>query len=285
MPLRIVDTSYIKRSWLDVAYAAESPTQKLDIYLPKRGKGPFPVIVSIHGGAFKKGDKRDNQVLPMLAGVERGYAVVSVNYRLSGEAVFPANLYDVKAAVRFLRAHAAEYCLDSAHIAAWGGSAGGNLSALLGLSADRELVEDVVTVGESCAVQAVVDWFGPTEFSRMDEQLRIAGFDTTTHSAADSPESLVLGEKLSEIPELVRAASPLTYVSKDAPPFLIQHGDRDAIVPMGQSWLLYEALHSVVPAGQVTFELLQGASHGDAMFETARNVERVFAFLDPYLKK
>ena len=114
----------IKNKFLDIAYADKSKAEKLDIYLPNEGKGPFPVIIFIHGGAFMFGDKADDQVNPALEGVKRGYAVVSVNYRMSGEAVFPAAIQDVKAAIRFVRANAAKYHLDPKRIASFGNSAG-----------------------------------------------------------------------------------------------------------------------------------------------------------------
>ena len=122
------NTDHIKRKFLDIPYASLSPAQKLDIYLPDDSAGPFPVIVSIHGGAFMGCDKADMQVLPMLEGLKRGYAVVAVNYRLSWEAIFPALVQDVKAAMRWIRAHAQRYLLDPNKIAAWGGSAGAYLS-------------------------------------------------------------------------------------------------------------------------------------------------------------
>ena len=119
-------------TYSDVAYAAKSPAQKLDIYLPSGGTKPYPVIVTVHGGAFSMGDKADGQQTPMLAALDRGYVVVSVNYRLSAEATYPAAVQDVKAAIRFLRANAAEYGLDPGRIAAWGDSAGGYLAAMAG---------------------------------------------------------------------------------------------------------------------------------------------------------
>ena len=106
------NTDHIKRKWLDIAYASLSPAQKLDIYLPDEGDGPFPVIVSVHGGAFKFGDKADGQLTPMLEGLKRGYAVVSINYRMSGEALFPKNIHDVKAAIRWVRANAKQYSFN-----------------------------------------------------------------------------------------------------------------------------------------------------------------------------
>jgi len=209
------DTAHIRRKYLDIPYATRSAAQKLDIYLPERGTGPFPVIVSIHGGAFMGCDKSDAQVQPMLRGLERGYAVVAVNYRLSWEARFPAMVHDVKAAVRWIRANAPGYGFDPLRIAAWGGSAGGYLAAMLGTSAGVPELEDL-TLGNpthSSAVQAVVAWYAPTDFLQMDAQLIEAGMPPAPgerHNGANSPESLLLGEQITRIPERVRAANPET---------------------------------------------------------------------------
>ena len=168
---QVVNVDHITRKWQDIAYADQSPAQKLDIYLPETGDGPFPVILSIHGGAFSGGDKRDGQVTPMLEGLKRGYAVVSINYRLSGESIWPAQINDCKAAVRWIRANAGHYKLAADKIAAWGGSAGGHLSAMLGTSGDVAALEDLSqgNAQQSSRVQVVVDWFGPTNFLTMDE--------------------------------------------------------------------------------------------------------------------
>jgi acetyl esterase/lipase len=159
-------TDQIARKMFDLSYASLSPAQKLDIYWLTEGNGPFPVIVSIHGGAFMGGDKRDIQVTPMLEGLKRGYAVVSVNYRMSGEAKFPALIQDVKAAIRWIRANAARFMLDPEKIATWGGSAGGYLSLLAGVSSGVPDLEDLSLKNpeQPCHLQAVVDWFGPTDF-------------------------------------------------------------------------------------------------------------------------
>ena len=275
----------ITRKWLDVAYASDSGAQKLDIYLPEAGEGPFPVILSIHGGAFKMGDKRDFQLRPMLEGLKRGYAVVGINYRLSGEALFPANIYDVKAAVRFLKANAEQFKLNPNKMVAWGGSAGGYLSTLLGTSASFAL-EDL-SMGneqEDCKVQAVVDWFGPTDFLKMDEQLKEDNLGPQDHNDADSPESLVLGAQITTIPKKVKEANPITYITKEVPPFFIQHGTVDNLVPNGQSKLLYEALVEAGHKAQTTFEYIEGAGHGGPQFETKENLDKVFQFIDTYLK-
>ncbi len=285
----IANTDYIKRKWLDIPYASISPTQKLDIYLPEEGEGPFPVIMSVHGGAFMGGDKGDIQVVPMLAGLKRGYAVVSINYRLSGEAIFPANIQDVKAGIRWIRANAQKYKLDRDKIAAWGGSAGANLSSLAGTSAGIKEFEnpELGNIEQSSALKAVVAWFGPTNFLRMDEQLAETGLeplDEYKHSGADSPESLVLGKKITKIPELVMAANPETYITPYMPPFYLQHGTKDSIVPALQSVYFAFKIEKIAGKEKVVLELLDGAEHADKAFETAENINKVLNFLDKYMK-
>lgn len=283
------NTDHIERKFLDIPYASLSQAQKLDIYLPDESEGPFPVIVWIHGGAFMGCDKADLQVLPSLEGLKRGYAIVAINYRMSGEARFPALVHDAKAAVRWIRANARTYHFDPSRIAAWGGSAGAYLALMLGTTVGVNKLEDL-TMGnpdQPSTVQAVVDWFGPSDFLKMDEQLEESGLRPLPgmdHSGADSPESLILGRKITEIPEEVRAANPLTYIQPKAPPFLIQHGTRDATVPVQQSLVAAAALRAVLGDDMVTLELLEEAGHADPRFETGENVARVLDFLDKRLE-
>jgi len=283
------NTGHIQRKFLDIPYAGLSPAQKLDIYLPDEEGSLSPVILSIHGGAFMGCDKSDAQVMPMLEGLKRGYAVVALNYRLSWEAQFPALVHDVKAAVRWVRANARKYHFDTYKIASWGGSAGGYLSSMLGTSAGIPELEDL-SLGnpdQPCDVQAVVDWFGPTNFLKMDEQLAASGLlppPGFRHSEANSPESLLLGEMITGIPELVAAANPESYIRPGAPPFLIQHGTRDPVVPVQQSIGFAAKLRGVLGEDRVILELLEGAEHADEMFETPANVSRVLDFLDSHLK-
>jgi acetyl esterase/lipase len=283
------NTDHISRKILNIPYASMSPAQKLDIYLPDGEGRLFPVILSIHGGAFMGCDKSDAQVMPMLEGLKRGYAVVALNYRLSWEAQFPALVQDAKAAVRWVRANAQKFDFDPEKIAAWGGSAGGYLSSILGTSAGIPELEDLAlgNPDQPCSVQAVVDWFGPTDFLKMDEQLAASGMlppPGLRHSEADSPESLLLGEVITKIPERVAAANPESYIRSGAPPFLIQHGTRDPIVPVQQSIEFAAKLRSVIGEDRVILELLEGAEHADEMFESPTNVTRVLDFLDSHLK-
>ncbi len=282
----LVDVSNIKRKWLDIPYANLSQAEKLDIYLPDEGDGPFPVIISIHGGAFMFGDKADGQLNPILNGLNHGYAIVSINYRMSGEAIFPANIKDVKAAIRWVKANAAKYKFSPKRIALWGGSAGGNLAALAGTSGDIKELEDMSmgNANQSSRVMAVVDWFGPTNFLLMDEQLTKTGNGKPDHSEANSPESKVLGQKITTSPAKVKRANPETYITKDDPPFLIEHGTKDQIVPTQQSVMFYEKLEKVLGKEKAILHLLKGAQHGGKEFETTENLQIVFSFLDKILK-
>jgi acetyl esterase/lipase len=281
-----VDNSHIRRKWLDLAYAGVSPAQRLDVYLPNTGEGPFPVFVYVHGGAFAIGDKAHDQTGPYFMGLDYGYAVVAINYRLSGEAIFPAAVEDVKAAIRWLRAHGADYELDVSRIVAGGQSAGGNLAAMAGMTRGLGLFDDP-TLGNaehSSDVQAVVDQFGPTDFLKMDEQLAAAGLGPCDHDQEDSPESRYLGRRITEVPERVRLANPISHIHRGIPPILIQHGTADCLVPVQQSVDFARAIAERVNSSRVVLDLVEDGVHADAAFGTPENVDRVFTFLDHYLK-
>ncbi len=286
--LEKADVTSIKTKYLDIPYATESESQKLDIYLPDEGDGPFPVLISIHGGGFESGDKGDRQVEPMLKGLERNYTVVSINYRLSGEAVWPSQIYDCKAAVRWLRANADAYKLNPDKIAVWGGSAGGHLSAMLGTTGGVSQLEDL-SLGNpeySSRIQAVVNWFGPTNFIKMDDQLKESAVENPMrHSIPSSPESRLLGKNIIQVPELVKQADPTTWVSFDDTPFLIQHGTEDNLVPYQGSVILARKLGKAVGHSNVGLELFPNTGHGNGpAFYTKENMNKIFSFLDKHLK-
>ncbi len=283
------NTDNIKRKYLDIPYANLSRAQKLDIYLPDKGEGPFPVIIWIHGGAFMGCDKGDLQVLPSLESLKRGYAVVAINYRPSLEAKYPAQVYDSKAAVRWVRANTQRYHFNPSRIAAWGSSSGAYLAIMLGTSSGVATLEDL-TMGnpdKPSNVQAVVAWFGPTDFLKMDEQLAESGLNSPPgmeHNGKHSPESMLFGHKITEIPEKVEAANPITYIRENTPPFFIQHGTKDAVVPVQQSIGLTAKLKEVLENRLVQLELIEEAEHADPKFETPENVNKVLIFLDKHLK-
>ncbi len=246
--------------------------QQLDLYVPKQASGPLPVIVWVHGGAWLAGSKDGGG--PALPFVRRGYAVASINYRLSQHAKFPAQIEDCKAAIRWLRANAKTYNLDPHHFAAWGASAGGHLVALLGTSGDvKDLEGSDGPLDQSSRVQAVVDWFGPSDVTQ------IGG----SHDRPDSPEAKLLGGPVRDNLEKAARANPITYVSKDDPPFLIMHGDQDRVVPFSQSELLLDALKKADV--DATFKPINGAGHGGREFSSEENRKLVEEFFDKHLKK
>jgi acetyl esterase/lipase len=253
----------------------------LDLYLPEPSSQPIPLVIWIHGGAWRSGDKSwCDEVMPLLA---HGYAIASIDYRLSQEALFPAQICDVKAAVRWLRLHAADWNLDPKRFAAAGSSAGGHLAVLLGASfyyRDWDLITAYTEAAPpeiSSAVQAVVDWFGPVDFSRMNDTP-----GSLNHLAPDSPEAQLIGGAVQEYPERASGASPITYVYPGYPPFLLLHGDHDRTVIPEQSILLFEALRKW--ACPVEFSLIPGEGHG---FEGANYqfaLSKTSAFLQEKLR-
>ena len=268
----------------DLAYAAASPSQRLDLYLPK-GPGAFPVIIFIHGGAFKFGDKAG--LGPGFRhGLETsnaaGFAFASINYRMSGEARFPAAVQDAKAALRYLRAHAARYRLDPAKIALWGQSAGGNIALLAGMSSGAALFDDPASPLRQVPdrVSAIVSMYGPTDFLQMDAQLKALGCPASArnHSKAGSPESLWLGKQITLIPGIAASSNPLTYAGNAAPPMLLQHGTADCIVPMLQSRILADRVNALAP-GRAVLQFREGAAHADSAFDSPANLAVVTAFL------
>ena len=258
----------------DIAYITDGhERQKLDLYVPNEGEN-LPLIIWVHGGAWRGGNKERYAPMEYL---KTGYAGASINYRLSQHAIFPAQIEDVKAAVRWLRANAETYRLNPNRFAAWGASAGGHLVAMLGTTGDIKEFEVGENLEVSSRVQAVVDYFGPTDFLQMDAQ-RLP--DGLVHDAPDSPESKLVGGPIQEYKDRVARANPITYVSKDDPPILIIHGDRDKLVPYQQSVLLKDALEKVgVP---VTLYNVVGEGHGG--FKDPKVPELTKAFLEKHLK-
>ncbi len=258
----------------DQAYVTDGhERQKLDLYLPKADV-KLPLIIWVHGGAWLSGSK--DRVVP-LGYLAEGYAVASINYRLSQHAIFPAQIEDCKAAVRWLRAHAQEYNLEPDRFGVWGESAGGHLVSLLGTTGDVNEFDVGENLAFSSRVQAVVDCFGPTDFLQMDAHRLANGM---VHDPADSPESELVGGAIQENKDKVAWANPVTYVTAGDAPFLIIHGDVDPIVPHHQSELLEAVLKKAsVP---VSFYTVKGGGHGG--FRDPRVSQLTREFLARHLK-
>jgi acetyl esterase/lipase len=256
----------------DVEYVKDGhERQKLDLYIPEDPVGPLPLVVWIHGGGWQAGSKERTPALPL---VTKGYVVASINYRLSQHAVFPAQVEDCKAAIRWLRANAKTHKIDPERIAVWGGSAGGHLVALLGTTAHvKELEGKSGNLDQSSRVQAVIDWYGPTDFLHMGDKV----------NDPKSPVFKLLGGTVTDKKELTALASPVTHVTKEAAPLLIMHGDQDPAVPFSQSEILAEALKK---AGvEVTLKKLEGAKHGGPEFTNSESRKLIEDFLEKHLKK
>ena len=268
---------------------------KLDLYLPGEPiRRPIPVIVFLHGGGWSGGTRTTGPDFGRYFARD-GFAMASIEYRLTPSITFPANVEDVRTAVRWLKANAAAHALDAERICLWGTSAGGHLAAVAGL-APRGMFEGTDNLTYTSSVRCVLDAYGPTRFDVMDAQTaeeranlqpavitinigggargagRAAGAPgggvaadgrggrgSVPHDDPASPESRLLGAAVQTVPDRVHAASPMTYIGKDAPPFLIMHGLADASVPHGQSVLLYDALKSA--GHEVTLRLIDGLPH------------------------
>jgi acetyl esterase/lipase len=258
----------------DLAYGVHA-SQRLDLYMPHLDGGPAPLVVWIHGGGWQNGDKFPMNATFLRSLRDAGFAVASINYRLTADAAYPAQIHDCKAAIRWLRAHAGELAIDPARFGTWGSSAGGHLSALVGTTCDSPEHEGTVggNLGQSSCVQAVADYFGPTDMCSMG----------TWHNECDSPESLLIDGCLGEVcaslanpPDPAAAwralsASPLLHVSDDDPPFHIAHGTADMTVPVAQSEALHEALLAAGVAA--TFRTVAGAGHGLPLSEVPPVIE------------
>lgn len=238
----------------------------LDLYVPAEGTGSGAAIVYVHGGGWAVGTRRrfgraflSWSPTPLDRLAQHGFVVATVDYRLSGEARFPAQLHDVKAAVRWLRGNAAALSVDPTRIIAWGESAGGHLAVLAGLTSGDASLEGAVGdhLDQSSAVCGVVDWYGPMNLLSLSAQ-HSAGSDKRPDDAA-SWESTMVGAPLQAEPERSRAASPITYVHAGAPPIQIHHGTVDAQVPFAQSVEFAEALRAA--GGDVELVVVEGSDH------------------------
>jgi acetyl esterase/lipase len=268
----------------DIEYCSQSEAQKLDIYLPSHVSGPYPVIVWLHPGGYTRGDK--NMVEPVIDDIlGRGYAVASANYRLADEACFPAQIFDAKAAVRWIRANSATYNFNRETIAAWGVSAGSTLAALLGTSTRVAELEDLSmgNINESSHVNAVVAVIGPMDFLQIDSQLVRLGYGPI-HDDLISGLSRLIGGSPTQFPEKCREINPATYLTIDCPPFYLQHGTADHLVPYLQSVNFAEILIDTIGQKKVVLNLLEDVDHFNAEHNSPANIRKALDFLDRYLK-
>lgn len=260
----------------DLAYVPDGHLrQKLDLYVPEEPKGPL--LVWIHGGGWAAGSKDEAQGLQML---DQGYAVASVGYRFSQDALFPAQIQDCKAAIRWLRAHAKEYGYDPQRIAVWGASAGGHLTALLATTSGTKEFDVGGNLDQSSAIQCGIDLFGPTDFIDWKAPTELPIVQPT------GKESLLvrlIGGTAAEKPELARKASPLVWAGKDAAPLYIIHGTVDPLVGLEQSERLAEKLKK--EGAEVVLDVVKDGGHGGKDFFDPQRLLKLLAFLDKHVGK
>lgn len=250
----------------DIAYKKVGDLQLLaDLYRPKEFEGELPTVIWVHGGGWKNGSK-NNCKASWLA--QHGFAVLSINYRLTDVAQWPSQIDDCYAAVRWVRSRGGEHHLSAGKVGAFGSSAGGHLVALMGTRAYPK-EEDV-----SSRVQAVCDWFGPSELLSMPPN--------NVGDVANSNGAKLLGATVREVPDLAKDASALDQVSADDAAFLIMHGDEDKGVPLEQS----EKLHAALAAAGVesTLNVIEGAGHGGKLFETEEVRAQIVEFFSKHLR-
>jgi acetyl esterase/lipase len=266
---RLPETVSLRR---DIEYArVAGKSLLLDLYLPKQPAGKLPVVVWIHGGAWKEGSKYPCPIGFMAA---QNLAIVSIDYRLTEVAPFPAQIYDCKGAVRWLRAHAVELGLDPDRIGIFGASAGGHLAALLGTTADVPALEGDVggNLNYSSRVQAVCAFYPPTDFDKLVT-------DPAERQSSNTDVAHLLGGSLNENLEKARLASPVTYVNKNAAPFYLLHGGEDTLVPPSQSVLLYDALRKAGVPAQLA--IIPGKGHG--IIAPPPQAKEIYSFFQKYL--
>lgn len=299
-----------KNGFFDISYG-ESKAQKLDIWLPE-GKGPFPVIITIHGGGFVAGDKRQKDMIaPMLKGLKKGFAVAALNYRLADEAAFPEPVKDIKQAIRFLKANAQIYHLKSDQMVTWGGSAGGYMVLMACLFTDDRYYDNELdpNLHVPAHIAGGVAWYPLTDMASCDEELAVNSvvnrylrkeitdvcgeYELAMPMTLESEFpfyncerwlSLFLGCPVNSGDENVKKASPLYAVHAHMPPVLIQHGSGDEIVPMQQSIRFALKANACCEEERVKVEILPDAVHSSVLFETKENLERVFAFISYILE-
>lgn len=281
-----IDADWVRNKYLDLQYAPGSERRRLDIYVPNEGEGPFPVIIDVYGGAWCFGNKSSFKMEPAMNLLRRGFAVVSPDYTLSTTAEFPTQIYELKAAIRYIKANAERYCLDPARIALMGESAGAHLAALCATSAAAGMLENHGFGNESydSKVQAVIALYCPSDLALFDTQFRILGIqpDISDNTAPDSPLGLLLGNvSLHDIPATVYRASPIHYVNKQCPPFLFLHGTRDATVPILQSMNFAVELAERIGIENVAYHVVEGAEHSIFDFES----EQIYDMEEEFLRK
>lgn len=287
-----IDVTQFSRTELDLQYAGESVNQTLDIWYPDKGQAPYPLVIVFHGGAFAAGHKRSHYVSSMCLPVTQGYAVATVEYRLMQEAIWPAQLYDGKYAIRYLRANAERLDLDPDRFAVWGNSAGGNVTQLIAVTPDDPEMDNLKEGPDvSSRVQAALAWYTTSELVSCEQygfdiadvrDAAGAGVGMMPNDGKGKPSlfSELLGYQTTCYPERTLKASPIAHVTKDCPPMLLQHGTNDLIIDCRQSIYMQKKVNEVCGEERAELDLFEGEPHGSQKIKSMENIAHCIDWLD-----
>ncbi len=287
-----IDLARFPRRFEDLQYAALSEAQTLDLFLPSTGDRPFPLIVLVHGGGWCSGSKRGTTMECAFRCLSQGFALASVEYRFATDAPLPAMVHDVKAAIRYLRAHASELGICADRIVIWGNSSGGHVANMIAATGSHPGLVDDLSLGnaeQSSAVQGLISWYAPVDLFQLDlcdalppetniRWLEPGSFDDARASGLPTMQAIAIGCIPRFNPEAAKAASPIEYVDSTFPPALFQHGSADPIIPSTQSVAMWKRVNDVCGDGHATLELFDGATHGDPRIKASENIDRCLAF-------
>lgn len=282
------ETAYIKQQWHDIAYM-DGERHTLDVYLPNEGQGPFPVIVDIYGGGLIFGDKSSHKLEPALRLLDKGYAVVSVDYSLIHQKDFPFQIYEIKAALRFLRAHADEYQLDMNRVALMGESSGAHLAVMTGVTASVDALQNPF-MGDNNnqpeTVNAIIAMYGPYEFDQFVDQFHESGVTPkyAETGTAESFEGQMFNQQApKDVPQRVKMYSPKMYFNAEMPPILAFAGTADAVVPYQQTVNMINGAREFVSEDKAVLHLVEGTGHGPADYMSPEFTDEKAAFLAKWL--
>ena len=278
---RAIDPTQFKKSFLDIQYTGDSPQQRLDVFLPE-AEGVWPLIVFVHGGGWFFGGRREECISFVFKFVSQGYAVATVDYRLVPESTFPGSIHDVKAAIRYLRAHAEELQLNTDKIVVCGNSAGGHLAALAAVKGDFPLLDDL-SMGNaeySSEVDGLISWYGVFDMEHHRKQVLELYPEKANEDDPNIPMFLGTTFDADDWAEKSHAASAINYVTPDYPPTLIQQGLADRIVPYTQAKEFYQKICEVCGPDRATVEYFPDAGHAAPVIKANENLLRCLKFLD-----
>ena len=265
-----IDMDQFRKRYLNIPYTeSDNDRQQLDIVFPPFGNPPYKVIVALHGGGWSSGDRKSASLKTIQMAAQQGYVVVNVGYRLTDQAKWPAQLYDAKAAIRFIRANAKQYRFDTRNIVVWGNSAGGHLASMLAATNGMEEMEDL-SMGNpkaSSEVQGVVSWYGISDI-------------TTLPDASVNIANKLMGFNVREKAAEGNVASPIHHITKDFPPIYMIHGTNDRVVPFEQAVEFAQKINQVTGKKQASLKLHINATHGDHDIKNVTNVDETINFID-----